>query len=45
MLFINESQISWLENMMWDRGYLDTYQMAGAFQILRSNDFFWSRVV
>lgn len=30
---------------MWDRGYLDTYQMAGAFQILRSNDFIWSRVV
>jgi polyhydroxyalkanoate synthase len=45
MLFTNESQISYLENMMWDRGYLDTYQMAGAFQILRSNDLIWSRVV
>jgi polyhydroxyalkanoate synthase len=44
MLFINESQISYLENMMWDRGYLDTYQMAGAFQILRTNDLIWSRV-
>jgi polyhydroxyalkanoate synthase len=45
MLFINESQISWIENMMWQRGYLDTYQMAGAFQILRSNDLVWSRMI
>ncbi|HXV22701.1 MAG TPA: alpha/beta fold hydrolase, partial [Alphaproteobacteria bacterium] len=45
MLFVNESQISYLENMMWDRGYLDTYQMAGAFQILRSNDLVWSRYI
>jgi polyhydroxyalkanoate synthase len=44
-LFISESEISYLENMMWDRGYLDTYQMAGAFQILRSNDLIWSRIV
>jgi polyhydroxyalkanoate synthase len=45
MLFVNESEISYIENMMWDRGYLDTYQMAGAFQILRSNDLVWSRLV
>ena len=45
MLFITESQISYLENMMWNSGYLDTYQMSGAFQILRSNDLIWSRVV
>jgi polyhydroxyalkanoate synthase subunit PhaC len=44
-LFITDSQISYLENMMWDRGYLDTYQMAGAFQIIRSNDLIWSRVI
>ncbi|MBV8187344.1 MAG: polyhydroxyalkanoic acid synthase [Alphaproteobacteria bacterium] len=44
-LFINESEIAYLENMMWDRGYLDTYQMAGAFQILRSNDLVWSHVI
>jgi len=43
LLFINESQISYLENMMWDRGYLETYEMSGAFQILRSNDLIWSR--
>jgi polyhydroxyalkanoate synthase len=45
MLFITESQVSYLENLMWDSGYLDTYQMSGAFQILRSNDLIWSRLV
>ncbi|WP_163560708.1 alpha/beta fold hydrolase [Halomonas sp. NO4] len=45
MLFIGESEVTYLENMMWDQGYLDGYQMAGAFQILRSNDLVWSRVV
>jgi polyhydroxyalkanoate synthase len=44
-LFINESQVTFLEDMMWERGYLDTKQMAGAFQLLRSNDLIWSRMV
>ena len=43
-LFINESQVTFLEDMMWQRGLLDTTQMAGAFQLLRSNDLIWSRV-
>jgi len=30
---------------MWQSGVLDTTQMAGAFQILRSNDLIWSRIV
>ena len=30
--------------MMWERGVLDTTQMAGAFQLLRSNDLIWSRM-
>src|SRR5664279_1949702 len=43
-LFINESQIAFLEDMMSERGVLDTTQMAGAFQLLRSNDLVWSRI-
>ncbi|GGO79765.1 poly-beta-hydroxybutyrate polymerase [Marinobacterium nitratireducens] len=45
MLFIGESEVSFLESMMWEQGYLDGYQMAGAFQLLRSNDLIWSRMV
>jgi polyhydroxyalkanoate synthase len=44
-LFINESQVAFLEDMMWQRGVLGTAQMAGAFQMLRSNDLLWSRLV
>ncbi|MFA5123566.1 PHA/PHB synthase family protein [Zavarzinia sp.] len=44
-LFINESQVTFLEDMMWQRGFLETGQMAGAFQLLRSNDLIWSRLI
>ncbi len=45
MLFISESEIEFIKNMMWAKGYLDTKQMAGAFQMLRSYDLIWSRLV
>ncbi|UCE31895.1 MAG: polyhydroxyalkanoic acid synthase, partial [Burkholderiales bacterium] len=44
-LFIDESQLTFLEDLMWEQGFLDTSQMAGAFQTLRSNDLVWSRIV
>jgi len=45
MLFIDQSQVAYLEDLMWDKGYLDTSEMSGAFQLLRSNDLIWSRIV
>ncbi len=45
MLFISESEISFLKNLMWEQGYLDTKQMAGSFQMLRSYDLIWSKMV
>ena len=45
MLFIDEAQISFLEQMMAEQGFLDTRQMSGTFQLLRSNDLIWSTMV
>ena len=44
-LFIDEAQVSFLKHTMANQGFLDTKQMAGAFQLLRSNDLIWSKMV
>lgn len=44
-IFIDDSEVAFLEDMMWEKGYLDSHQMSGAFQLLRSKDLIWSRTV
>lgn len=45
LIFITQSEVSFLKSMMWDQGYLDTKQMSGTFQMLRSYDLIWSKMV
>jgi polyhydroxyalkanoate synthase len=44
-MFIDESQVDFLEDQMWQAGYLDSSHMKGTFQFLRSNDLIWSYIV
>ncbi len=44
-LFVGESQLTFLEDMMEETGYLDGQQMAATFQLLRSKDLIWSRML
>ncbi len=44
-LFIDDSQLALLEDEMWAHGALQSRQMAGTFNLLRSNDLIWSRVI
>jgi polyhydroxyalkanoate synthase len=44
-LFVNESQLTFLEDQMQEIGFLKARQMTGAFQLLRSNDLIWSRLL
>lgn len=45
LLFITKSEVNFLKSMMWEQGYLDTKQMSGSFQMLRSYDLIWSKMV
>lgn len=44
-VFIDESTISYLEEKMAERGYLDGAEMASTFNMLRENDLIWSFVI
>ena len=44
-VFIDEEQISMLEDKMNKRGYLEGGEMANTFNMLRANDLIWSFVV
>ena len=45
LLFLDESQVAFIEDMMWDQGYLDRPQMARTFAAIRSEDLIYSRAV
>jgi polyhydroxyalkanoate synthase subunit PhaC len=42
-LFIDESQVAYLREIMREKGYLTGGQMAGSFQFLHSRDLVWTR--
>lgn len=44
-LFIDASELGYLDALMWEQGYLDGTQMAAAFQLLHSRDLVWSRLM
>ena len=41
-VFINPAQLAMLEAIMWKNGVLESRQMGGAFQMLRTYDLLWS---
>ena len=45
LLFLDESQVAYLEDMMWEQGYLDRPQMARTFAAIRSEDLIYTRAV
>ncbi|OWU86780.1 poly-beta-hydroxybutyrate polymerase [Oceanicola sp. 22II-s10i] len=45
LLFLDESQVAYLEDLMFDQGYLAKPQMAGAFAAIRAEDLIWTRAV
>lgn len=44
-LFVDESQLSYLEDLMARQGCLESWQMAGAFALLRADNLIWSPMV
>lgn len=44
-LFVDESQLAMLDDMMSEQGLFEASRMASTFNLLRSNDLIWSRMV
>ncbi len=44
-VFMDPGEVAFIEDMMWEQGYLDQKQAGGAFQLLRSRDLIWSKMV
>lgn len=45
LLFVDESQVAFVEDMMWEQGYLDRPQMTRTFASIRAEDLIYSRAV
>ncbi len=45
LLFMDESQLAFLNNIMKQQGFLGKFQMKGIFQFMHSNDLIWSYLV
>ena len=45
LLFLDESQVAYLEDLMFEQGFLAKPQMAGAFAAIRAEDLIWTRAV
>ncbi len=44
-VFVDDAQLSALEDRMSEQGYLEAHEMATTFNMLRSNDLIWSFVI
>ncbi len=44
-IFMDTSQITFMDDMMWERGYLDPQMAHGSFQLLKSRDLIWSKMI
>ncbi|PWJ20268.1 PHA/PHB synthase family protein [Jannaschia seohaensis] len=45
LLFLDDSQVAFLEDMMWAQGYLDRPQMSRAFASIRVEDLIYARAI
>ncbi len=45
LLFLDESQVAFLEDLMWAQGYLDRPQMSRTFAAIRAEDLIYTRAV
>lgn len=45
LLFLDESQVAFLEDLMWSQGYLDRPQMTRTFATIRAEDLIYARAV
>ena len=44
-IFMDTSQVAFMEDMMWEQGYLDPQMAHGSFQLLKSRDLIWSKMI